>query len=323
MALQFFFNRRGIFFTIMTLFLMSLVVASFDLLTEEKAGYEKGNSMVFAMKATSSFLRSLESSFSGYEKNQTINERLLPFNYSIDGNTIRITTELPAMEEKVNIFFDFMNSYKILLDDTNYSNAYLGFTTDLNVPKNSVWGGSDKNISFLFSPIYTRLTIADLNTVSFSPSSMDFNSSNIRTVDVNITIPNGLRHDFNRLDCSLYGYGAVCPDNDFNYLDSKPYLNFDVNYSDCPECVLDGVQANVRGHIDLSGANTLRLYCSGLDCNSSSITITANPLPFVVNNGKYVDLSISIQATANIDELYFDDYNASVKALVFGAKSER
>ncbi len=313
-------GRKGIFFTIMTLFLSTLIISSADLLIEQKAGFESGNARLTALRTTSSLLTNLESTLGNYEQNQEINERLLPFSYTIDNNIIEISNELPFETAKVDLFFDFINAYVLFLNDVNYSESYLGFNMDLNVQKNSYWGGSTENLSFSVLPQYLKYVV-DENNASFSGFG-DFNESVITRIDLNLNVPAGMMHDFNRLTCSLEGYGS-CPDNDYNVLNEQPYFTLGINDNNCSDCLLLALQKTVRAHIDSAGANSITLSCLGTDCNSSDITISLSPLPSVTNNGSYIELTTKITSNAVIDEFYFSDYNASVTALVFNARSER
>ena len=312
-------GQKGIFFSIMAMMLALLVISAAQILSEDKAYFEKSGAKMAALKISSSLLRSISSSLGNYEENPAINQRDFPFEYSIDANRIFIKSEIPLNQAKIDGFFDFLNAYGIFLTDQDYNNSYSGFAIDLNVPRNSYWQGTEKGISFSFSPLCIKYSVLDANNFSFAEGNgCDFNQSAIRVMDLNIGIPPGLGHDFNSLSCSLQGYSG-CPQEDFNSLDERPYFRLIVDDANCQSCGL--LQKTAGFHVNSAGENSIVLSCIGPGCNSSAVAIGLSPLPGIANNGGYVLAEFGINSVAAVDEFYFDDYNASVRALIYGAES--
>jgi hypothetical protein len=312
-------NKKGVFFTVMTMLLVTAIIASSDMLMQQREDSEKGAAELAALKASSAMLMSTESVLVNYTENQQINGRAIPLRYTIDGNRISLSHELPFSSAEISSFFDLLNGYRVFVSDTNYSNAYRGFTTDLNVPRNSNWGGSEESLFFGLQPLNLKYAAADTN-ASFMPLGADFNEATISAIDINIAVPAGMGHDFNRLSCSLEGYTG-CPYNSMGSDDSRPYIRLSVNDNNCSGCALLESSKRAAFHINSSSENMIVLSCQGTGCSSAPVTVTLRPLPEISNSGNYIEVGFSVEGREEIESFFYIDFNASVRVPAFGAAS--
>lgn len=244
-------------------------------------------------------------------------ERILPFNYSFDGNYLDINFSLPFESAKISNFFDSLNLYETFVEDKNFSNAYDGFDINLSTLKNQAWGGQSKNLQFVSLPSCMAIKNNDLNQIRFEDSnhnscSQNFLMANVKRIDFNIAL---FDDDFNSIKCNA----GICPQDSYLQGSANPYLNIYLETKNCPSCLLS--QKIISKHFNPVSDFNFFLYCSGTNCKSKSITLIAGQKLYETAT-KAIITSIKFTFKEPIENLFFSDFNVLVSLDANSAKSK-
>jgi hypothetical protein len=270
---------KGLFFSVMFLLLALTMISINSLLS---------NSTSFSLLPFSQLLQSsarfdnIDRSIIDFYRvgyNKIAVERALPFNYSIndDSNSITIIQQLPISQSKFDTYFDLLSLSEVFFEDANRSNVFDGVIVDLNVPKNTAWGGAEKNLAFLINPFCYGYSALDLNEFSFARKYSEectraFSSDSIKRIDINFDIHSN--EDFDSLKCN----GAVCPTDAFDPESLLPYYSIRALDANCSSCNLS--QKTASAHFDPSVDLNITLSCSGQTCSSFPFIVRQKNLDF-------------------------------------------
>lgn len=245
-----------------------------------------------------------------------VDERIVPFSYFVDGNTLTIGSEIPARQDNIDFYLENMNAFRLFLEDTNHQREYDSMKVDANTLTPKSWGGSDANVSFITEPHCLRFYIMDENVLEFRFTCADYNYLSIRRQDINISFVSG--NDFNALACSFNGAGS-CPDNAFDPANPLPYLSVNLLDTNCSGCVLS--QKIIRGHFNPSQTSTLNVSCAGALCSNPPVDLNFTGITRARFAGSQrIGFSIGINLASGIIGLNFNDLNMMVENTEFGAK---
>lgn len=243
------------------------------------------------------------------------NERILPFSYNIDLNSISFSRNLPFGNAETDGFFDFINLYSVLLEDSSYANVFDGLAVDVNTIQNSSWGGSAKSMHFLIEPFCYQFTIIELNKAVFEESkssqcSEAFDLNRIKRFDANVSIKN-FSEDLNMISCN----GGACPDNPFNPASALPYYRISIDDSNCGKCSFS--QKIIADHFSPDADSNVLIYCQGAGCVSKSILFGIGK-SFSVERSQDSNYRVLAELKAsfdsNIGQFLFLDFNFSVQS---------
>ena len=311
-------GQKGVLFSVMVLFLLLAVFGMQQ--SSSRAGYsisDAENSINAYSSACSKYANVraaiLQLPSGGDEK--TMRERFLPFTYGIDSNRISLAFDFPARPDRVQSYLEVLNYYRVFTEDMNYGSEYDSMQTDINMPVPQSWGGSGRDISFRELPHCFEYSVTDYNTsaISFSCEGHDFNS--VKRIDLNISLNNA--HDFNSLSCTFNGVHS-CPDNDYNSLNSNPYLNFSILDSECASCGIS--PKRVRGHYSIGVQNNILLKCIGPSCTSPQMDLNFSQSAVFRYNGGRAAVSIAADLNSGIESFSSNDVNISVSNDAFGVE---
>jgi hypothetical protein len=253
-------------------------------------------------------------------KNQFM-ERVLPFDYNLDNNTLTLSYELPLKQAKFDRYYDLINSFEVFLEDKNYSRAYDGFETDVNTVQNTAWLGTDNQLRFLLPPLCAALHLNGLNQVKIAQTTSDqcyvpYDMNLFERFDVNVTLR--ANEDFNRMQCLFNGV-ASCPQDAFNPGDPDPFLQVNLLDAGCPNCQL--TQTVVSGHFNPAQDHNITVYCdSNASCQSNPLTLTfGQHLTLDHSNTEKLDIILAISLSQPVNALEFMDFNLMVSRPEYNA----
>ncbi len=312
-------NKKGLFFTIITLVLITSMI--FLQTIEKKTNIESQRvAETLRLGVVSDKYLHIEKNIIILGKNgekKRILGRAVPFNHYLDVNKLKISHELPFKDILINNFFDIINTYEILLEDKNFDNAYDGLTVDVNTVKNSSWGGTTTELRFLLNPYCYEYVVEDYNKSIFRKSSSQkcsntFDFNKIKRIDVNVSVTN-YYEDFNKISCSGF---TTCPKQNFNDSNNQPFYNLWIDLNKCGNC--NSIQQRILMHFNPLKDQNIVMSCAGTTC-------TSKPLIFVLGEGitvytdsnKSKDLNIETLFTENIDEFIYRDFNFTIKDDLF------
>jgi hypothetical protein len=288
----------------------------------------------FAFKINSAYLEAEKKSFSSNALDQIKNkysniysakdfyregttktyyERIIPFTYSIDGNKISFTQQLPLKQALFKNFFDFVNAYKIFNESSNPI-ILSGIDIEIETTKNIEWGGSDSNIVFLVKPQCKKYSITDYNSMHFYGSNEcadSFNINLIERIDINISVL-GSSEDYNFLSCD-FGGDLTCYQEAYNEADLLPFIEINLLDENCSNCDLNSDTRKISKHFNSSADNTIIFSCLGAECSSQQIRIFFNE-----NNTEIRHSGTAIQAkteflfTQDVNEFELYDLNLTL-----------
>lgn len=286
-------NKRGLLFTIMTLFLIFGIITLNEVLADSFRAYSPPSEALSLYSAASIFRNAssiiLDLDKTGYAK--TSIEHIYPFKYSLDKdlNSFLLSQEYSLDSEQLGIIFDYLNLSEILLSDENYSHAFSGIVLDINSPKNSAWGGTTSAASFLLLPFCYQYTLFDSSTAGFSKTTNnfcteDFDYSKIRRIDINIHVLTSSA-DFSSLLCD----NNACPTDSFNPLNPNPFYNISVLDENCLSCAL--TQKTASSHFLPS--SSLFFALSGSASPTLSINLSKMDLNYSYSSEQKLNISTS------------------------------
>jgi hypothetical protein len=306
-------NQKGVLFSIMILFIAITFISINAMLTSSQ---ETSLTESRFLSSASNKYDNIDRSMIDFDRvgyNKIASERVLPFSFSLekDSNKITIEQELPVSTAKIQNLFDFLNMSEIFFEDTNRNNAFDGLAVDLNVPKNSEWGGSTQGVSFLINPLCYEYIVPATGFTLMKRSTKEkcthsFSSSSIRRIDINITVNSN--DDYNLFKCN----NASCSQNSFNPSNNQPYYYVQIIDSNCAACAI--TQKIASSHFDPLTDLNFSLTCSGSNCTSVPLTIKQNNFDFnfIHTFGRSVKVTSQIIFTERPDSFFIPDINAKV-----------
>ncbi len=309
-------NQKGFLFTFMALVLILSIMALNSSIQDSKNDSQKFLELARLVSVNNKF-SNIERSAIDFKKSGIVNEfnqRIMPFTYNIDSNSISVLQNLPLASGEANSFFDFMNLFGVFLEDSSYGNVFDGLNVDVNTVQNPFWGGSAEKIQFLIEPFCYQFSLNDLNGSSFGESKSgkcaeNFDLQKIRRFDSNIVVRN-FSEDFNRILCN----GGACPDNPFDPSNPQPYYKIAIDDSNCGNCYFP--QKIIANHFDPNTDTNISILCQGISCRSKSIDFVLNKGFSVSRNSDSnysVQLGMAVSFDSNIEQFYFLDFNYSVR----------
>ncbi|MBN2127540.1 MAG: hypothetical protein JW703_04070 [Candidatus Diapherotrites archaeon] len=270
-------NNKGIFLAVsIVLFLLSLIYFSSSINSSINS-FSLVYSDISRISAVNSKFESIYSNIVLLDSDSYLKEtkeRILPFSYSLDENIFSLNSEIPLTETSQNLYFDYINTFRILISDSNRLNAFDGIQTDFNSSQNSFWGGDSNEMNFLLVSHCAKNSFQDLNTFIFSfiecnSKEPDFNS--IKQINLDLNISPLYVEDFNSVYCNLNGIES-CVQNDFNAFNSLPFLRISFNSAECNNCILPE-ETIISTHYNSAEANYIIFSCSGASCSSEPLRI--------------------------------------------------
>jgi hypothetical protein len=243
----------------------------------------------------------------------SIQQRILPFTYSTDENSVSVSQTLPIPSGKLSLYFDLLNAYSIFVEDLNAQKTFDGVVVDLNVPLPSTWGGSSPlEAGFNILPQCLQYQLTDVNNVAFASTSTIgcssfFTFSKISRIDVNVSLPTSV-DDYNMVSCSLV---SGCPHQDYNAA-AGPYFNVQFFDSNCSNCALSTGDKNISMHYT-GGWETITYSCAGSACESAPLVLSLGSGLRVSHGGTPAFLSMRVTFTEGISTFYYQDANYSTQ----------
>lgn len=320
-------NKKGVVFTFMVWLLLINIIGQNTIIKEQQHIFQESISEISALIRVNNKLNNIFGNIveMGGE-NKVFVQRILPFDYDIDGNRILIWQELPLRAGSVNSFFDAINSYVIFIEDVNYANSFDGIVADMNVAQNPEWGGDSSQLNFIITPQCLKYTI-DLNNSLLEGGNCteQFDITSVLRYDLNVGISGVFIEDFNSVVCDFSGY-VGCPDMDFNISNPLPYFQFNFNDENCSLCIIDESLKTIKGHFNPLYDNNITISCipqgEGI-CISTPIYIIVNEGMDVSRNGDRIDIAISTTFKNPIEGFEFEDLNVLVRDDFFNVSSRR
>ncbi|PIN98553.1 MAG: hypothetical protein COT90_03725 [Candidatus Diapherotrites archaeon CG10_big_fil_rev_8_21_14_0_10_31_34] len=247
---------------------------------------------------------------------KTFFERFVPFNYSIDGNKISFTQNLPLKEANLRGFFDFINAYKIFAESTD-SIINDPIEVEIEAPKNILWGGTDTNLLMLIKPQCKKYSVTDYNSMHFfgdNTCEEAFDISLIKRIDINISLPS--TGDYNTLICD-YGGDTNCYAFDYVEADSNPFIEINFLDENCSSCDLNSDSRKTSRHFIPGTNNTIILTCTGANCfggdSHETIKIFFNSNNTEIkHSGTPITVKTEFLFTQEIEEFELNDVNVTL-----------
>jgi hypothetical protein len=310
-------NSKGIFLTvIIVFFLISLIYfsssinSSINSFSFNYAEISRINSVNSKFNSIYSGIILLDSSGALKE----LKERILPFTYSLDLNSFFFSSQIPLLESNQKMYFDYINTFKVLFSDNNHLNAFDGLETDINVIQNQDWGGTDNSMNFLLKSHCAKNSFNDLNNYNFSfteCNSNEFNFNYLNSIDLNLTTKTEFIEDFNSVYCNFNGI-ETCFQNDFNELNSFPFIKIIFNSENCNNCELNPITI-ISTHFNPLENNYIIFSCVGIECESEPIRIDLfNELIISRDGSKRIDFDLKYDFNSTVSQFELNDVSFKV-----------
>jgi hypothetical protein len=303
-------NRKGLFFSVMILFLI-LAIISFNMMIEDAKidakSFDESTAIIsISNRFSNIYSQTLSLKKEGYPKQ--VFQRSLPINYDINNTkkSISVDQKFPTSISLFEETFDTMNFFRIFMEDTNTQNIFDDIKVDVNTPRNSLWSGSKESISFIIDPACYEV-ITDVNNLMFFKSTSNkctdqFENSNIKQFLFGITPTSNL--DYNTILCN----GGVCPNE--AYTGTEYYYELTIDDSHCFNCSF--TQKTISQNFAYGEDLNIWIGCVGA-CNSQPVEITHSELDFNINsNGSGVDLNSEIIFEDKINDFFISNLDLMV-----------
>jgi hypothetical protein len=309
-------HPRGVFFTFLTFLLIGVILSLLLFSSDSNQRFSETTVEISVLNAINTKYDDITDDIITLDHSigiPGIQQRILPFSYTEDGNTLTITQTLPIASGKLALYFDLINAYKIFVEDTNTQSTFDGVLVDLNVPTPPAWGGSSPlSAGFNILPQCLQYRITDTNNVSFSSESTigcanDFSLTQLERIDINLSFPTGV-DDYNLVTCT---FGGGCPHQDYN-ADQGPYFTLRFLDANCTDCVLSTNEKFIYGHFD-TNEQTIEYSCTGAGCYSSPITLRLGNTLHVSHGGSPLVVSAAVTFTQDISTFYYQDANYNTR----------
>jgi len=239
-----------------------------------------------------------------------IQERPLPFTYSVDQNYIQLNYKTPLRQATLGNYFDLTNAFKIFAEDKNYSNFYSGINAKVDAAQNSSWGGMQTGLNFITEPSCMEISANEFG-VSFGKGWCgQFDLNGTTRIDSNVSIYSP-GEDQNTATCS-WNESSNCPNDAFDPANPNPYFSLALLDQNCSKCALS--TKTIKGHIDISKNNWIAVSCIGAACTSPQIDINVSQNYSITRNQNALPVQISTGITLKnkITAFYFNDMNIAV-----------
>lgn len=249
-----------------------------------------------------------------------VQQRILPFTFSVDQNTIVFSQNMPIKEQDLVVFFDAMNSFRVWLKDANHDNFYFGQDVDANTSLNSSWGGTAQGTEFFILPQCLKYVVFNQYFSGFAQGAGcegNFDETEVRRFDLNVLLEDTA--DFNRVYCS-FDSNIECPQNAFDPLNADPFVEINIFDQNCTRCGFASGQKLVSGHFDPDADNNVVIACTGSPCNTPDFNITISPLLSAAYDGPRQRAQIGVTFNSEIDAFEFHDFNFSIENRPFRLK---
>lgn len=308
--------QKGIIFTIMALVLIAAIATLYVSEKEIEKGRRESLIKASSFNKVSSKYGDIKQSIlslplAGKEKENA--ERILPFNYGFDGNSFWVRFDLPDSSNKIQGYLETLNAAKIFLEREWESE---GIAIDASFPLPYSWGAANSSVSFLVMPQCMEFFLKDENNVSFAFKCPDYDISNAKTIDINISLKPGL--DFNSMNCKINDYLSCNQNYDYNISDNRPYINIEFLDQNCSSCSIP--YKKIRTHFDPSEENFLQIKCTGSNCKNPPLDINFSDSIIISYSGAKVDVKYNIDFNSKIKEFLLGDANFSATDVYFGAR---
>ncbi len=319
-------NKKGILFTFMTLLLLLNILGINSVIREQQFISKESVSEISALVIVNNKLGNILANVAELdEENKAFNQRILPFNYDVDGNTILVGQGLPVGRTSMGSYFDAINSLAIFVGDTNYENVFDGIAVDIDTVQNSDWDGSSNRLNFIVEPQCLKYTV-DVNESLLGAGNCigQFDIDDVLRYDLNITIGGTYTEDFNSVQCEFTGF-IDCPDMDFNSSILLPFFELNFNDDNCSNCLIEESLKTIKGHYDSSYDNNITISCVSMGgvCNSTPIDVNVGEGMVISHSGNSIDITIGTTFKNPIDSFEFDDLNVSVSNSSFNIVGRR
>lgn len=237
-------------------------------------------------------------------------ERTLPFTFSVDQNYIWLNYKTPIRQATLGNYFDLTSAFKIFTEDKNYLNFYSGIAAKVDTTKNGAWGGMQTALNFATEPSCMAISVQETG-VSFQQGwCKAFDLNQTAKIDSNISIYSP-SEDQNTVTCSWNGNSA-CPSQSFDQANPNPYFSLNLLDQNCGKCALS--TKTIKGHADISKNNWIAVSCTGTGCTSPQIDINVSQNYSITRdqNALPVQISTGITLKNKITAFYFNDMNITV-----------
>lgn len=276
-------------------FLLVMVVLSLGTtIREQRMELEDSITSTSAIVGVSGKFNNIINDVVAFDKNnfvKDIQKRILPFNYSIDYDLIRVHQELPVKSAYISNYFDVINIYSIFVEDENPETTYDLMVVDTNTLINTDWPPQGKpppsqpdNPQFMIWPQCLKLVIEadeiggviqDSTYWRFEPGlppdpnkptegcASAFDSGSVDRYDVNMSLMQ-YKEYYNTIECEFFGCQApcACPTAAYGYGTGLPYFKLTIDDSRCqPNCKLGGQATLVSSHYDPTKENSVTISC--------------------------------------------------------------
>lgn len=311
-------NKKGMLFSIMVFILLGSLLTLHQLTLKHDGVLNESIANTNVFNRVSDKYANVKNNFTVLttsDAEREVDQRIVPFDYDINSTKLGITTELPIRQIKIDEYLEILNSFRIFLEDESYSNEFDSMYVDINTLTPASWSGTDKNISFVIHPQCLKYSILDQNTMQLEFVCDDYNYMSIIKQEVNITLKS--IHDFNSMSCNFNG-STTCFNDDFNSLETNPYLSVNIDTQNCFNCQLG--QTSVRGHYNPGIKSEITLACVGSGCLTPDFDMNFMEMTRLSYTGQAVDLALTIDFNSIITSFDFNDANISVEDRFFGTR---
>lgn len=314
-------NSRGVLFTLMAVAMLLSVLSLNYVSRQNQISAENNTAQLSSLINTGNKYSEIYSEIVDLGKEgvaKTIYQRIVPFDYVIDANSLLISYNLPANQSVIDNYFSIINSYAIFISDTNYLTTYSGVDVDINTTKNFTWLGTQNTLSFNILPQCMELVLEDTTSLTIQESNAAscagiFSQDSLISFDINILLKKPTS-DYNSVGCSFSGV-ADCPQNTFNPLSTDPFISIEILDSLCRKCSLSDQNTTISTHYNPYADNNIVIECiqAGAEpCASEPITIILGTPLTISAAADRTDLNISLTLTQPVEQLTFKDVNFSV-----------
>ena len=313
-------RERGVFFTFLSFLLIGVILSLLFFSTSSNQRFSETTIEVSVLNAINAKYDDITDDIITLDPTigfPGIQQRILPFAYTEDENTLTITQTLPIPSGKLALYFDLINAYKVFVEDTNAQRTFDGVTVNLDVPTPATWGGTAPlSAGFNVLPHCLQYRIEDANNVSFaSPStigcSREFSLSSIHRIDITISLLTGV-DDYNLATCSFTG---GCPHQDYN-AEMGPYFTLRFLDANCTSCTLSAEDQFIYGPFD-ADEQSIAFSCTGSECTSPPIQLLLGDVLHITHSGSPITIQSAVEFTGDISTFYYQDANYSVQKTGF------
>ncbi len=228
-------NSRGVFFSIMLLFLVLTIISLNNTLSDVRRDFDLENSIQL-MRVTNRS-DNIEKNILCMKKDdyaREVFEKVLPFNYEINDNSLTFKKTFSHSVHSQKEVINMMNLSKIFLEDEDYSNFFDGIKTDINLSQKVDWSSNENNtekeISVAILPAcysYTdSLKKVSLKKLGPGECNGDFDSGKVEKINV--------RLNFAYTEANYNSVHVTGPTNS-----GSNYFSLDINQDLCTNCNID------------------------------------------------------------------------------------